>query len=371
MKKTLQRLGIAMVGLSLCLWSCKEQDGLLKPEDATSTVKVAPKIKENIDFSVVEGRLKFATNEDFTAAIAKSSTQEGAKTWEDLAGFTSLDEAYRDYVSKNAEKVIGEVSKEYDDAVFVLTDNEGKKSYERAVTMSALVALINQKGIVQIADKVLKISDADVRIVEVNFKSELELDSPSSHVKINKVTHGDFKGKSNKGAKVNSEYNRYDSKPYAGGSTGFSPRRLENHKYATLYNVGYTFLWNIGCHIRNDRDNWNGWGQENVAHWSYGAGYVQIGPNFQMAPYVTNTTFTYNSLPYWSGNSNAPGNANIYIEINGQLNPPNGPYSQLYGINVAFYPGTISAYTDGLDPVSLENMGFDTITLPVWSNASI
>ena len=121
MKKTLQRLSIVTVGLSLCLWSCKEQDSVLQP---TNDVKVVSPVKD-IKFSVVEGRLKFETNEDFTAAIAKSSTQQGAKTWENLAGFTSLDEAYRDYVSKNADKVIGEVSKEYDDAVFVLTDNEG------------------------------------------------------------------------------------------------------------------------------------------------------------------------------------------------------------------------------------------------------
>lgn len=57
MKKTLQRLGIVTVGLSLCLWSCKEQDELLKPsEDGTAVVKEA---------FLKDGRLVFDSKESF------------------------------------------------------------------------------------------------------------------------------------------------------------------------------------------------------------------------------------------------------------------------------------------------------------------
>ena len=35
MKKTLQRLGMVTVGLSLCLWSCKEQDKNVQPSEET------------------------------------------------------------------------------------------------------------------------------------------------------------------------------------------------------------------------------------------------------------------------------------------------------------------------------------------------
>ena len=368
MKKTLQRLGIVTVGLSLCLWSCKEQDGLVKPsEEVTSTFS---KIKEKIDFSVVEGRLKFETNDDFSSAIAQASSPKGAKTWEDVSGFTSLGEAYSKYVIENAEKAIGEVNKDYDDAVFILTDNEGKKSYERTVTMPSLVALINQKGIVQIGDKILKISDEEVRITTLSFKSELELVSPSNHVKINKVTHGKLNEKSAKGAKVNSEYNRHSSKEYS-GIGGFSKRRVLYHKFATLYNIGYTFLWSIGCHMIHQRSNWNGWGNENVDNWSFDAGYAYINPNFPLAPYVTGTTFYYNqSSLNWSGNPNAPGVADFWLYVDGQFNPPNSPNSPYYSLNMGFNPGIISAYTAGPGSVSINDLNFDT-TLPVWSNASI
>jgi len=53
MKKTLQRLGIVTVGLSLCLWSCKEQGGNIEP----NITKSSPTINAVIE----DGRMKFKT----------------------------------------------------------------------------------------------------------------------------------------------------------------------------------------------------------------------------------------------------------------------------------------------------------------------
>ncbi len=216
MKKTLQRLGIVTVGLSLCLWSCKEQDGILKPEDATSKINVAPKIKENIDFSVVEGRLKFETMEDFKGAVAKMATLEGIKEMEQKGGFTSMNEAYKAFCSqdvegsKNSERVI---SREYNDVVVVTKDNLGKKNFKMALPVPGLAALVNKDALVQIAGKVLKFSDEAVKITEVQYKDELELNSISSHVTINKVNKHLGNATTNKSGKVLADW---DNDTYIG-----------------------------------------------------------------------------------------------------------------------------------------------------------
>jgi hypothetical protein len=57
MKKTLQRLGMVTVGLSLCLWSCKEQDGILKPSEGNTSLSK--------EIFVKEGRLIFDSKESF------------------------------------------------------------------------------------------------------------------------------------------------------------------------------------------------------------------------------------------------------------------------------------------------------------------
>ena len=281
MKKTLQRLGVVTVGLSLCLWSCKEQDGLLKPEDATSTVKVAPKIKENIDFSVVDGRLKFETMEDFKGAIAKTSTFKGLKEWEQKEGFTSMNEAYKTFYSqdvegaKNPERVI---SKEYDDVVSITKDKFGKKNYEIALPLPALAGLVNKDGLVQIADKVLKFSDEAVKITDTKYKDELESNSTSSHVTINKVNKHLGEITANKSGKVLADWDNdtYISYPVW---NGFSARRWRVRRMFHDYNIGFdpfafnfTYLFFYGVEVENQRDNTFGWGSVWLDGWEWGSG---------------------------------------------------------------------------------------------------
>lgn len=50
MKKTLQRLGMVTVGLSLCLWSCDKQDGLVQPNEDV----IAKELSQNEHFTRME-----------------------------------------------------------------------------------------------------------------------------------------------------------------------------------------------------------------------------------------------------------------------------------------------------------------------------
>ena len=291
MKKTLQRLGIATVGLSLCLWSCKEQDGLLKPEDTTSTVKVAPKIKENIDFSVVEGRLKFETMEDFKGAVAKMATLKEIKEMEQKVGFTSMNEAYKAFCSQDSEdskKSERVISREYDDVVVVTKDNLGKKNFKMALPVPGLAALVNKDGLVQIAGKVLKFSDEAVKIADVQYKDELELNIANSHVIINKVNKHLGDTKANKSGKVLADWDNdtYISYPVW---SGFAARRWRVRKMFHDYNIGYTpnyaftYLYFCGVEVENQRDNWANWGSVWLDGWEWGSGYATVSEVYDPA----------------------------------------------------------------------------------------
>jgi hypothetical protein len=282
MKKTLQRLGMVTVGLSLCLWSCKEQDGLLKPsEEVTSTT---PKIKEKIDFSVVEGRLKFETMEDFKGAIAKMNIPQEMKELEENGGFTSMNEAYKEFVSQDEEgSKLSErdISREYDDVVIVKNDKTGKKNYRMALPFSALAGLVNKDGLVQIAGKVMKFSDEAVKIVNKHLEEAT----------------------ANKSGKVLAGWSDDKYVPYYAPS-GYSARRWRVRRMFDDYNLGwnvsqsaFTYLFFCGVEVENQRDNWYGWGSVWLDGWEWGSGsasltvYTNDASNFRDLQYVWPTSW--------------------------------------------------------------------------------
>jgi hypothetical protein len=281
MKKTLQRLGIVTVGLSLCLWSCKEQDGLVKPSEATASV--APKIKEKVDFSVVEGRLKFETMEDFKAAVAKTATFKGIKEWEEKVGYTSMNEAYNEFIKQDVEGAkVSEriIDKEYDDVVIVENDKTGKKNYVMALPFPALAALVNQNGLVQIAGKVMKFSDEGVKIVDAQYKEELEISTISSHVVFNKFNkHQTDASKSSK-VLANWDNDTYMSYGIPGG---YSARRFRIRRMFHDINLGweigqnrFSYLFFCGVEVEHQRDDWNGWSSCNIDGWQWGPGSASL-----------------------------------------------------------------------------------------------
>ena len=286
MKKTLQRLGMVTVGLSLCLWSCKEQDEILKPEDATSNIKVAPKIKENIDFSVVEGRLKFETMEDFKGAIAKNINQQAMKKWEMNSGFTSTHEAYQEFYSQDVEGAKGSkltIDKVYDDVVVIEKDRQGINNYKITIPYPALSCLTNKDGIVQIGNKVIKITSEDSRIADVKYINELEKNILSIHISVHKINHL-LKPQSVKNGKVLDDWSESSYYDYSLGG-GFAARRFEIRKDFVDINFGWnwnfdepkwTFLYMAGYRIEHQRDNWYGWGSVWIEGWSWGNGSADL-----------------------------------------------------------------------------------------------
>jgi hypothetical protein len=205
--------------------------------------------------------------EDFKGAVAKMATFKEIKEMEQKDGFTSMNEAYKTFCSqdsegsKNPERI---VDKEYDDVIIIKKDKLGKKNYEIALPFSALAGLVNKDGLVQIADKVLKFSDEAVKIADTKYKDELELNSASSHVTINKVNKHLEEPTSNKSGKVLAGW---DSDTYISYPvwSGFEARRWRVRKKFDDYNLGweigsnrFTYLFFCGVEVENQRDNWNG-----------------------------------------------------------------------------------------------------------------
>lgn len=349
MKKTLQRLGMVTVGLSLCLWSCDKQDVNVQPNEATASI--VPKVKEKIDFYVVEGRLKFETVDDFKAALAKTSTLQEIEIWEQQAGFTSLDEAYKEFLSKNYE---GLIPKEYDDVAKIIIDNDGGKSYEMGLTMPSLSVLVNRDGLVQVGEEVMKFSDENLKITDVKYIQELETNVKSSHVKVNKVIQGEIMLKNAKGERIKDyTWETYNWWHYPKPS-GYADRRFQSRIYAKTVNAGQYYIWDVGVEIVHQRNDFWGWASCDIDGWRWGSGYVTLQPNGYGSLVTQSNIIPSGST--WSGGTWA-GYANYRRNITGVVYPSTTVPQTKLGILVQFRPGNIIGTTFG--DQNLNYLSFD------------
>ncbi len=353
MKKTLQRLGIVTVGLSLCLWSCREQDGLVKPEDATS---ISPKIKEKIDFSVVEGRLKFETDNDFDSAFGKSATEQGREEFESSVGFTSYNEVYEEFVKNNLEKNIDE---NYKGIAKIVIDSDGKKSYAKALIFNSITPLLNRNGLVQVGEKIIKFSDDVVKIANIKYIAELESDITSPHVVVNKIIKKEITeaNKSVKSAKVKDYFwEVYDWWHYPRPSWA-ADRRVESRRYAATANVGQYYIWEFGFTIQNQRDDFWGWEACNLEGWKRGAGYGSIVPNGAGSQVASNQIYPNQNMSW--GSDTYSGVHDYHIILNGRAYPTKHEAFTKLGLLVTFRPGILIAQEFSTDN-NITYLSFDT-----------
>jgi Protein of unknown function (DUF3103) len=94
MKKTLQRLGIVTVGLSLCLWSCKEQDKNVQPSEDV----IAKELSQNEHFTRME---------EVAKALAKSMGDKQVRNFIKLEASKQIDGDYDILYNWVDDKTIG------------------------------------------------------------------------------------------------------------------------------------------------------------------------------------------------------------------------------------------------------------------------
>jgi hypothetical protein len=188
MKKTLQRLGIVTVGLSLCLWSCKEQDGILVPQEVQ-----APQI---ISKGVIseKGRLSFESIDAFKETIEKLKvmTEKEREAWDKKIGFESMQEFYNSHNE-------GIIFKEENP---IFKTKTGEKTYIPDISFSHI---LNSDAVVKIGNEVFKFTpDGNRLTVKSDDESLLNGDLKNSRIKSEKVlirTRGELNREQNKNAR--------------------------------------------------------------------------------------------------------------------------------------------------------------------------
>jgi hypothetical protein len=258
MKKTLQRFGIVTVGLSLCLWSCKEQDGLVKPSDAGSAIAKEVFVKD--------GRLVFDSKESFWKQVDALKTPESIVAFDNkFEGFTSMKEKYNELLKHDIGNAIKDGSlKDYEYSYEVSTNSDGSKEYDIAMKDNVISALLSNRGLVQMGSVVYKINDKEITEVPEENLNELFVQN-SKVSKIVEVKRFSLTDKSNKSAKIlgssfDGELNVQEYTP-----SGFAARRFRT--YGSLSIWGGRARWTF--YVTHKRNNWYGWGNANTNEWIF------------------------------------------------------------------------------------------------------
>ncbi|WP_109744644.1 hypothetical protein [Arcicella aurantiaca] len=154
MKKTLQRLGMVAVGLSLCLWSCDKQDGLVQPAEVQETQII------NKGVTAEKGRISFESIDAFKATIEelKMMTEKERVNWDKKIGFESMQEFYDSHSD-------GVIFKENNP---IFKTDKVDKVYIPDMTFSHI---LNSDGVVKIGKEVYKFTPDGNRLT---VKSENE-----------------------------------------------------------------------------------------------------------------------------------------------------------------------------------------------------
>jgi hypothetical protein len=337
MKKTLQRFGIVTVGLSLCLWSCKEQDVILKPSDTGTAIAKEVFVKD--------GRLVFDSKESFWKQVDALKTPESIVAFNNkFEGFTSMKESYDELLKHDIGNAIKDGSlKNYEYSYEVSTNSDGSKEYDIAVKDNVISILLNNKGLVQMGDLIYRINDKE--IIEVPEKNLNELFVQNSkNVKITIVKRIPFTDKANKSARLLGDtFGDYlDYQEYT--PSGQQPRRFRTYGYLSLYG-GYA---RCTFYVTHKRLNWYGWGNANANEWIFqveGSIYAsniyggQYGPGLFYTGWTGNDTgdITYNnsiSISDFTGGDNAISLCTMTMRANWSARGHDGmPYKYNSDIN--------------------------------------
>jgi hypothetical protein len=265
MKKTLQRLGIVTVGLSLCLWSCKEQDGILKPSENGESVSKEVFVKD--------GRLVFDSKESFWKQVEALKTPESIVAFDNkFKGFTSMNEKYDELLKHDIGVAINDGTlKDYEYSYLITINPDGSKEYDIAMRNKAIAAILNYKGILQIGDMAYRLNDKEIAEVPEDKVGEL-LVKNSAVVKKTPIKRFTISDKSSKSAKqMASSFDEIvDIQPYSWGS--------DNLRFKT--NVTMSLLWGkaMGNYwVTHKKSTWYGWTGASIDGWTFNTnGYIGV-----------------------------------------------------------------------------------------------
>jgi hypothetical protein len=265
MKKTLQRLGMVTVGLSLCLWSCKEQDGLVKPSDADKAISKEVFLKD--------GRLVFDSKESFWKQVEALKTPESIVAFDNkFKGFTSMNEKYDELLKHDIGVAINDGTlKDYEYSYLVTINQDGSKEYDIAMRNKAIAAILNHKGILQIGDMAYRLNDKEIAEVPEEKVGEL-LVKNSGLVKKTPIQRFAISEKSSKSAK--------QMAPNFDEIVDIQEYNYGNDRLRFKTNVTMSLLWGsaMGNYwVTHKKSTWYGWTGANIDQWTFNTnGYIGV-----------------------------------------------------------------------------------------------
>ena len=234
MKKTLQRLGIVTVGLSLCLWSCKEQDGLVKPSEVQETQIISKGVIAE------KGRISFESIDAFKLTIEslKAMNENEREKWDEKISFTSMQEFYDSHLDGLIMKDMNPIFK---------TQKEDKVYVPDIV----FAHLLNANGVIKIGNDVYKFtSDGNRLTVKSKNESLLNEKTNDSRVvkeKINVKLRGEVNVEPNKNSRLASNF------PITGKSFD------DDHAILAVWSENSWFLFYTSWYMKLQMREYSGW----------------------------------------------------------------------------------------------------------------
>lgn len=255
------------------LQSCK--DATLEPE------KVEVKTLEN---SVVlkDGRLIFKTGALVDKYIADLQKNKNSRKSYDvnIEGFKSMQEKYDELIKYDIGKAITDGTIEnYKDVLDISIDDKGRKDYEIAVKNHLLASVLNENGLVQVGDKVIKMDGKTSKRVQEQNISDLFLPSAPNMEVIpsgNKINSDKFKNAKVAGQVDTERIETYYN--YPGGEC----KRFRT--YIGIYETFWSSNIYLEFYVTHKRDVWWGWDYDKTSGWKFWASGMafytyQLGPN--------------------------------------------------------------------------------------------
>ncbi|AQG80289.1 hypothetical protein [Spirosoma montaniterrae] len=183
---------------------------------------------------------------------------DGLKNWEKrFPGFVSLNKSYTNLVKYDIGKALEDGTIQQYEGVYTVKGVGKDRDFRRALSDFALANLVNAKGLVQVGDILIHISDVAVSRTHLRYEQEL-LRGSGPHVVSRAVDNlpTSVNIKTPSGARRATVDDYWDI-PY--NSTGLVERRFRGNTWAKNYPFPQQY-WSTGVEVRHQRSNWWGWG---------------------------------------------------------------------------------------------------------------
>lgn len=209
--------------------------------------------------SVVNGHMRFSDQKVLSNTLMSLRSFDKMVAWEEkFPTFRSLRKAYDELVKYDIGKALTDGSIDsFKDVYRVITENNGEKSYERAIVDLSLSTVLNAQGVFQIGDSLYRISEEKTIALPLRYETEINDELPA-HGVVRPVIHRYTTAKSPNARPAGNHYDvTIEYHP-----DGLTLRRFRGVGVSTNYAFSSDQRWEAGYKVWHQRNNWWGWGSQ-------------------------------------------------------------------------------------------------------------